>query len=92
MVSSIDFIHQILATNTFLKKIGVKDSALCSFCNIEEETLMHLYYDCKLVSRLWYLVEQWIYEKTGILLNYTTFEIVFGNLVDNSVHKILLFI
>ena len=72
------FIHRILATNSFLKKIRVKDDYYCTFCKFEEETLIHLYYECKYIQRIWSLLEDWIYEKTGILMNYTKIELLFG--------------
>ena len=35
-------LHRRLATNDFLKKIKLRDNDLCNFCQIEEETLIHL--------------------------------------------------
>ena len=38
--------NRIVATNTFLHRIGVSESSSCSFCKSEEETLIHLVWDC----------------------------------------------
>ena len=35
--------HRRIATNTFLNKIGIKDSNKCSFCEDEPEHLLHLF-------------------------------------------------
>ncbi|MGI9312710.1 MAG: reverse transcriptase domain-containing protein [Alphaproteobacteria bacterium] len=48
------FIHRILAVNSFLHKIGIHDSPLCSFCNNYNETLGHLFWDCPVVNQFWF--------------------------------------
>ena len=35
-------IHKILGVNSFLAKIGIKDSNLCTFCKVKEETIKHI--------------------------------------------------
>ena len=46
-------LHRILPTNLFLYKIRQKDTSLCSFCNREEETLEHLFFNCKITYQFW---------------------------------------
>ena len=45
-------IHRILGTNELLYKINYKDSPNCCFCKTEAETLEHLLWKCKFVSKL----------------------------------------
>lgn len=45
-------IHRILPTNPFLFKIKVVDSIKCSFCNFEDETYLHLFYECRYICKL----------------------------------------
>ena len=45
--------NRILATNSFLKKINIVDSDLCSFCKKETETIVHLFCNCENVVHLW---------------------------------------
>ena len=71
-------VHRILATNKFLYKIKIATSPLCTFCKMEEETLLHLFVSCDIVHNIWNQLEKWIYEKTGLLLNYSKKEIIFG--------------
>lgn len=70
--------HRILATNKFLHNIGLKDSPLCTFCKKENETLLHLFITCEHVHSLWSKLEEWIYNKVGILLNFSTKDLLFG--------------
>ena len=47
------FLHRIIPTNTLLMKYGIKDSDRCSFCKKERETLIHLFWECKVVQTFW---------------------------------------
>ena len=38
--------QNILGVNQLLKKIGISDSDLCTFCSTEKETLLHLFWEC----------------------------------------------
>ena len=70
--------HRILSTNTFLSKIGVADSQLCSFCGEELEELVHLYWSCNYVQMLWTSLFHWINGKTNMSLNLVLEDILFG--------------
>ena len=55
--------HNIYYTNKKLNQIKYKESPRCSFCNDHDETLKHLFIDCKFVKPLWNSLQS--------LLNYT---------------------
>ena len=38
----------------FLTKIGVRDNPNCSFCNWEQEKLLHLFWSCPKVASFWH--------------------------------------
>lgn len=44
---------RLLATNSFLYKINISNSDLCSFCFTERETILHLFCNCVKVLPLW---------------------------------------
>ena len=70
--------HRIIATNEYLYKIKVKGNNLCTFCNQDVETIEHLFIGCEKVEILWNNIEQWIYEKCNVMLNFSKHEIIFG--------------
>ena len=45
-------INRILGTKSLLYKISLTDSPLCTFCKEQEETILHLFYDCNEVLPL----------------------------------------
>ena len=72
--------HRILTTNDYVFKIKIRSSNLCSFFGNEVETLKHLLISCELVDNIWTLLELWMYEKCGFLLNYSKLELLFGKI------------
>ena len=73
-------LHRIIPTNTFLYRIKQKETSLCTFCNEEEETIEHLFYDCNVTYNFWLSFlqkiklfdEHFSISKTEILLGFIT--------------------
>ena len=55
-------LHRRIPTNSFLQKIGLKESDKCSFCGVELETLNHLFWDCDETQCFWSKVVAWLKE------------------------------
>ena len=47
------FLHQTLATNVSLVKMGYKDDIRCTFCHEEAEHFTHLFWFCSKVELFW---------------------------------------
>ncbi len=64
-------IHRLTATNSKLCKWGLVESDRCDICNTEEETVKHLFCECRLVKIFWNEVRIWLRHKIGtdIILN-----------------------
>ena len=43
------FLHRVIPTKTLLFKIHIKYTKLCSFCNVEDEAVEHLFFNCPLI-------------------------------------------
>ena len=65
------FINRAIYTNAKLHKFGKRGSSLCTFCQQEQETFSHIFWDCSLVKNLWEKVIQWchIYVDTDATYN-----------------------
>ena len=46
-------LHRILPTEKYLFMCKIKDSPLCSFCKNENETLVHLFWECEICRQFW---------------------------------------
>ena len=46
-------LHNILCANKMLFILGKVTSPRCSFCKLQDETVMHLFYDYLIVNELW---------------------------------------
>ena len=60
IIFQFNLLHRRLATNSFLKKIGIKQSDLCTFCKTEAESLIHLFWCCGVTAIFWQEFKQWI--------------------------------
>ena len=79
-------IHRILGTNSFLAKIKLRDSNLCTFCKEVPETVEHLFWGCHIVSELWQELSNWIFEKTNIELPLNLILVLFGIMSNRGVN------
>ena len=52
--------QQTDVTNRFLHKIGIKNRNNCTFCEVERETLFHLFWCCRIVQSFWKILENWL--------------------------------
>ena len=55
--------HNILFLNKALKRMNLVVSSMCSFCNIEEETPIHLFSECQYVIGAWGQVQSFFSSK-----------------------------
>ena len=46
-------LKRIIPSNSYLHKCKLVSSSLCDFCNMEIETLSHLFWECRHVQVLW---------------------------------------
>ena len=73
-------LHRRLATNDFLKKMGIKTNERCTFSEVEEN-LTHLFWFCTITSTFWQKFKQWlINDKNFATMQDTdlTFSIIIG--------------
>ena len=67
-------IHNILPTNAWLKKVGIIENEMCTFCHNDNETITHMFCDCNKVTDFWRLIQNRINLMKGIV----AFDILYG--------------
>ena len=84
-----NFQYKILLNILYLNKrlflFGKTNTPLCSFCNLKDETVSHLFYECKVVDVLWNQVRT--YFNNEIHLPPTTLQIALLGFLDNQSNK-----
>ena len=55
-------LNNILYLNNRLHKFGYAESSLCSLCNSETETMVHLFCHCSKTIQMWNLLSNWCKE------------------------------
>jgi len=76
--------HRAIVTNTQLNSFDLIDSSTCGFCNLENETLMHLFCDCHEICDFWEEVTLWLTHFFRRDINFTNFNKLFGFLIGNN--------
>ena len=59
--------HNVLFLNKALNRMNSVESSLCSFCNIEDETTVHLFSGCQYVKDVWREVQ--VFFRSKIILS-----------------------
>ena len=84
-------LHRILATNSKLFLYKIFESPLCSFCNSENESILHLFCECDITTGIWQDIIDWL-NSQGFNFEYLNdSQIILGDpRLDAVVNRILL--
>ena len=58
--------------------MGLTGNDICSLCQKDTETLLHLYCSCQKASSLWKEISRWINNKTSIPIQFDPLMIIIG--------------
>ena len=61
-------INRYLTTNINVARWDKNTSPLCSFCKDNEESLLHLFVQCKTVNKIWSALARWLYYYCNVQL------------------------
>ena len=79
-------LNNILGVNRFLHKIKVSMEPNCRLCNDEDESIIHLYCNCRKVEPLWNNLSNWIRNKLTYQIHIDNQTIIFGHLDTINKH------
>ena len=82
--------YRILATNSYLFKIKYVDTDTCSFCNIETETITHLFWDCIYINPLLGEVITWVKNTSSENFELVAHEVILGKDNASTIQNVLL--
>ena len=72
-------LHRILITNSKLLLFKLRLNNRCTFCEINKETISHLFWECHHVKSIWLQVEDLINEKINENLDLNQTSVILGN-------------
>ncbi len=67
-----------IITNCQRFKWKKRENALCTFCQLEDETLYHLLLNCNVSKNIWRDVHEYMYDKTGIQIQFSQEQMLLG--------------
>ena len=68
----------------------IKPNNLCSLCQLEAETIVHILFTCSKVSTIWSLLEDWVFEKTGKTFEFDLCAVILGLPNEDKVVNLIL--
>ena len=82
-------LYRILVTNVHRCRWGLLDTDLCTFCGVAPESYIHLFVQCEYSNILWTKFFTWLARTSGLKLNYSPKELLFGITNNNSIDKLV---
>ena len=70
--------NKILVTNSFLYKINKIDNDLCSYCQKETESILHLLFGSDVVKEFWGSFKTWVMGKINTDVHLSDKNIIFS--------------
>ena len=83
-------LNYTLFTNAKLLKIGLLLTDQCTFCNVNEETLYHLFFECSHVQAFWECFVEWWTDVANENLSLTLKVVIVGFPERNDILNYLL--
>ena len=71
-------LNRILYLNKDLEKIKIISDSSCSFCEKEEEDVVHFFYLCYVTKMIWSRLTDWLYNLTGCRIELSLIHVLFG--------------
>ena len=60
--------NKTLVTKSFLHKINKVDNNICEYCNLQPETIYHLFIECEIVKRFWNELRIWLGNNSTLII------------------------
>ena len=81
-------LQRAIVTNIDLFKWGIKSSQSCSYCSIENESIVHLFSECHVVRDLWWAWRDYVMERFKLEeIDISTKAIILNQVVTNNRKK-----
>ncbi len=80
------FVQDILANRYWLRKWQIEQSALCKYCNLEDEDIVHMFWTCRYTQEFWQLFKHYCEQLFDVNLN---INIVFLGTDNDSVTNLI---
>ena len=77
--------NKILIAKLFLHKINKVDNNICECCNLQPETIYHLFIECEIVKRFWNELRIWLSNNSTVIIELGEKQILFA-CQDKKIH------
>ena len=81
-------VNNILYLNKSLARMGLCENSICSYCNHDDETIVHLFYDCTVTTEIWNQLKQKFIQLPDLTPQSAYFGLYEQNAMINHIHLI----
>ncbi len=78
-------INRILGCKYLLHKMHITPTPNCNLCELQPETLIHLFCKCTKITHLWKNLTDWIRNRTNHNIAFTSNTIILGYLLNDNI-------
>jgi len=86
------YLHMKLYLNPVLQTMNIKDTDKCSFCDINVESINHLFYDCRYSMELWAYIKMFCYNRFKYELDVSNPTILMPSVSFSPVIQLIMFV
>ena len=79
IIMQYQILHNYMLTNKTLFKMKMINSGTCNLCNMYEQNLYHLLFDCFIIKKFWFEFESWFNTKYNCNINVLIYDVIFGH-------------
>jgi len=76
-------LHRYIGTNNMLYKFKISHNNRCRLCNLQIETIRHIFYECHTSYNFWLLFIEWWKEMFKETIELSCKDIIFGYKLDH---------
>ena len=77
---------RILGTQDLLFKMNISNNQSCNLCKEANETMVHLFIECKVTKNLWNYITLWATRKLNSFISFEEITIIFGCLTNDRLY------
>ena len=79
-------LQRSIVTNQQLYRWGIIESETCTFCQVDQETIAHLFFRCPIVKNIWSKLKEYLHQKYKSNISIQEKDLLFNQVIEPTLH------